>query len=140
MTTTSDSIPPDALRAWERSMRDRSMQAEPRIAAALRETPGAYAVLTLLRATRPYQATQSNDRVKSVRATHEPELEALIGLLARPNWKAVLRLEKACGRSYGLLDHFKDGPSGMTDRVCDALGVELPAARSIESFIRRGGR
>lgn len=134
---------PDAQRAWDTAMRERSAAAEPAIAAALRQSAGSFAVLALLRQTKRYQATQANDRTKALRAVAEPELLELVGLLERPSWRAVLRLERACGRNYGLLEHWKDGPSGMTDLVCDVLGVELPAAPTIEAIearIRRHGR
>lgn len=132
-----------AQRAWDHAMRDRSAAAEESLAAALRRSPGAFSLLVLLRQTKVFQATQTNDRAKAVRAAAEPQLLELVGLLERPSWKAVLRLERACGRNYGLLDHWKDGPSGMTDMVCEALGVELPAAPTIEAIearIRRQGR
>ena len=127
-------FPIEVLRAWDRAMRGRSVAAEPAIAAALRGTPGAFAVLSLFRGTKAYQATQATDRVKVKKAMAEPELRELASLLARPSWEAVLMMEKASGRNYGLLDHWKDGPSGMTDLVCEALGVELPSPPTFQSI------
>lgn len=115
----------DAERRYAQVLRGRAKAIEPEIAGALVNVPGAWAVFAMFKSTELFRATRQQDRRKAVQAAGVPEMDAALRCLSRPSWKSVLELEALCGRQYGLLDPFYDGPSGMADRIAAALGIEL---------------
>jgi hypothetical protein len=128
-----------AERALAEALRARARLLEPQIAAAFQGVPGAFAVFAMLRMTKAFEQTRQQDRARALKAAAAPELAELLRCLARPSWKSIVELEKGCGRLYGLIDPFYDGPSGMVDRIAEALGVELDPPPTLEDFLKKGG-
>lgn len=48
--------------------------------------------------------------------------------------RALVAIEKECGRQFALFDAWRDGHSGVVDLIAKALGVDLPEPPSVESF------
>lgn len=115
----------DAERAYQQALRDRAKALEPAVAEALAAMPGGWACFHLLRQTEAFRATRQQDRRRASLAASSPEIDRALRCVRFPCWKSVLRLEALCGRQYGLLDPFYDGPSGMADRIAAALGIEV---------------
>lgn len=124
----------EAFRDWKSAMVKRAQAAEAPIAKALAKKPGAWAVLQLVLSSKPYEATHDYNDAKRERAVASSKFRSLINLLAKPDWEAVVAVEKECGRQYAIFDNWHDGYSGVVDLIAEALGVELPAAPKVESF------
>ncbi|MFN0133452.1 MAG: ParB/RepB/Spo0J family partition protein [Phycisphaerales bacterium] len=125
----------NAQNAWSIAMRKRASDIEPAIAAKLLSTPGLWAVYKLIRGTKEFEATHHHDPAKAAKAANSPAMAALLKELARPGWDSIVKLEKSCGRKFGLIDAWRDGPSGMIDRFAAALGIELDAPPTIDDFL-----
>lgn len=127
-------------RAYAEALRARVRAAEPLIAERLAQIRGGYAVFALLRATKTFEATRQQDVARARKAAQSPELAQLIKCLKRPGWSSVLTLEKACGRKFGLIDPFYDGPSGVVDLIAEALGVQLDPPPRLDDFTPKGAK
>jgi hypothetical protein len=117
------------------ALRKEAGKLEPKIAAALAKTKGAWVVYHLIRQSKLFQATEHHDEAKKRKAAASPELARLLTLLKKPSWEAVLELEKHCGTKYALIEEWDDGPSGMARKLAEALGVELDPAPTLEDFL-----
>jgi len=124
----------EALRQWHRAMEALANGLEPAIAKALAAKPGAWAVYHLFRESKLYQSTQGGD-AKAARWVASAEMNSLLQMLSQPTWKAVLTLERGCGRMYDLIDGWYDGKSGMADRIAQALGISIDPPPTVEDFL-----
>lgn len=125
---------------WFEAMRKRAKELEPKIAATLMTTPGLWSIYVIFRKTKTCEATEHHEESKAARAANSPALAALLkcldpGVDAVKGWKAILTLEKECGQRFGLIDHWRDGPSGMADKIAAALGIEVDPAPTVEDFM-----
>lgn len=125
----------EAMSQWKEAMRKRANKLEPQIAAKVMNKPGLLAAYTLLRKTELYEATHHYNAEKAIRAANSPAMAGLLKLLANPDWSAICKIEKDCGRRFGLLDGWRDGPSGMAEKIAQALGIETTEAPTLESFL-----
>lgn len=124
-----------AANEWSEAMRKRAQELEPKIAAKVIATPGLWSVYMLFRKTKIYEATHHYDATKAGRAASSPAMVGLLKTLSAPGWDAIKKIEKDCGRRFGLLDAWRDGPSGMADKIAEALGIETTQAPTVESFL-----
>lgn len=120
---------------WAEAMRKRANDLEPKIAARIHNKPGLWSVYMLFRKTKAYEATHHHDMAKALRAADSPAIGVLLKALGDPSWASILKVEKECGRRYGLLDAWRDGPSGMAEKIAEALGIEVTQAPTVESFL-----
>lgn len=118
-------------------MRRRAIDAESKIARALLKKPGAWAMLALIRASKPYQATHDGDEAKRARAMRSPVLLGLLGHIPNPSWDGVMKITSECGVMFALFDPHLDGRSGFVDLVSESLGITLEPPPSYESFLPR---
>jgi len=130
----------DAKAKWHDAMRAKADELEPKIAAAVLKTPGLWTVYTLLRKTKLFESTQHHQSEKARRAAESPAMATMLKLLAKPSWETVLKLEKDCGRRYGILDNWRDGPSGMALKLAAALGIEVEPEPKVEDFLPKDQR
>ena len=124
-----------AATEWAEAMRKRAQEIEPKIAGKIMATPGLWSVYMLFRKTKIYEGTHHYSAEKAARAANSPAMVSLLKTLAAPNWAAICKIEKDCGRRFGLLDAWRDGPSGMADKIARALGIEVGEPPTLESFL-----
>ncbi len=124
-----------AANEWTEAMRQRAKELEPQIAAKVMAVPGLWTIYTILRKTKLFEATHHYNSEKASRAASSPAMASLLKHLSAPSWSAIAAIEKDCGRRFGLLDHWRDGPSGMADKIAAALGIEIAAAPTVDSFL-----
>jgi hypothetical protein len=115
----------EADRRYAQVLRDRAAAMQPAIAGAITNVPGGWAVFAMFKSTELFRATRNQDLRKAIAAATAPQMEVALRCVSRPSWKSVLELEALCGRQFGLLDPFYDGPSGMADRIAAAMGIEV---------------
>jgi ParB-like chromosome segregation protein Spo0J len=115
--------------------RERVAKHEPAFAKKLNAKPGLWAAFTLLRASKPYEATQHWDKPKAAKAAKAPQLVQAAQLLAGDPLPAIVELEKLCGRHVGLFDKHRDGNSGFFDLVAGVLGVDVGTPPVLEDFM-----
>lgn len=124
----------EAHRQWQAAMWKRANDAEGPIAKALAKKPGAWAVMTLVLSSKPYEATHDHNEEKRAQAVASSKFLSLVNTLSDPNWDAVLAIEKEASRQFAIFDAWRDGHSGVVDLIAKALGVDLPEPPSVESF------
>lgn len=124
-----------AQQEWAEHMRERAQTLEPVIAAALMASPGSWSSYMILRKTKLFEATHHCDLIKARKASEAPALLALLNHLSEPSWEGLVRIEEQCGRRYGLLDAWRDGPSGMADKFALALRLSIDPPPAVEDFL-----
>lgn len=119
------------------ALQQRARETEKKILAALAKKPGQWALVSLLLRTKDFENTRHHDVKKARKAVEAPGMKTLLSLLQSPSWESLLKLEQQCGRRFGLLSAWHDGPSGMADAIAAAVGVELDAPPTIEDFLEQ---
>lgn len=119
-TENAENVFDDAMIKWTRTH-------TPAVTKAINSKPGAWALLKILLDTKAAEATEHHDIKQRRKAMRNPELLGLINVLSTPNWDGLLKLEKACGRNYGLFQ-FRHDQSGIVELIAKALGLKLDPA------------
>ncbi|MDX2148058.1 MAG: ParB/RepB/Spo0J family partition protein [Planctomycetota bacterium] len=109
------------------SCRARLKDLAPEIAKGLAKRPGAWALLMLAKASKPWQKLCSVDPAESQKNRNHPALRAIVAAIANPTWEHLLGVEKECGRNFGLFDEWREGPSCVDLLVAEALGIDCSA-------------
>lgn len=125
----------EAEKAWEEAMRQRAKKIGSLIGPIVARKPGLFAAFVLFTRAKVFEGTRHYDAAKARRAAQSPAMASLLKRLTTHSWDDIVALEKECGRVFGLLDEWRDGPSGMADKIAEALGVELEAAPTVEDFL-----
>lgn len=129
----------EAERAWEEEMRQRAKKIGSLIGPIVAKKPGLFAAFVLFTRAKVFEGTRHYDAAKARRAAQSPAMASMLKRLTTHNWDDIVALEKECGRVFGLLDEWRDGPSGMADKIAEALGVEIEAAPTVEDFLPKEG-
>lgn len=109
---------------------------EPKLAAKLAKTPGAWVMYHLLIESPLYKATQSSyDRTRE-KALKDPRLARAINLAAGGvSLASIIELEKLCGRNLNLIEQWYDGESGWAELVAKNWGLEHGHPPVVEDFL-----
>lgn len=118
------------------ALQKRAGETEKKILAALAKKPGQWALVLLMMKTKDFENTRHHDKKKARKAVEAPGMKTLLSLLQTPSWESLLQIEQQCGRRFGLLTAWYDGPSGMADAIAAAVGVELDAPPTIDDFLK----
>lgn len=121
---------------WSKAMVEYARKLEPKLAAALAKTPGAWVMYHLLIESPLYRATQGGSDKAVAKAMNDPRLARAINLASGGvSLASILELEKLCGRNLNLLDTWYDGESGWADRVAKNWNIPHDAPPVVEDFL-----
>jgi len=125
-----------ANREWQMAVREWTKSLEPKLAAALAKTPGAWVMFHLLTESPLYKATQGgNDKAKA-KAMNDPRLARAVNLAAGgASLASIIELEKICGRNLDLINPWYDGQSGWAERVAKNWGIDHGHPPVVEDFL-----
>lgn len=121
---------------WREAIQVYAKTLEPKLAAALAKTPGAWVMYHLLIESPLFRATQSGNDKARVKAMNDPRLARAINVAAGGvSLASIIEMEKLCGRTLNLIEPWYDGPSGWAERVARNWNIQHDAPPVVEDFL-----
>lgn len=124
----------DASNKLRDAQQIRVKKLEAAIVDSLKATPGALALMHLIVATGPWKKAMGNGPTAR-KAAHGPELQQLLRVVQSPTFEGLVKLEKAGGFKFGLLDQWQLRDKELVDVVATAMGIDLGEAPTLEKFM-----
>lgn len=128
----------EAKRQASRKLRDartvRVKKLETAIIDSLKTTPGSLAFMHLVVETGPWKKAMGNGPTAR-KAAHGPELQQLLRLVQSPSLEGLVKIEKAGGFKFGLLDPWHMEDKELVDVVATAMGIDLGKAPTLDQFL-----
>lgn len=110
--------------------------ANPPFAKYLSAVPGRWAMYALVQRSKPYEkACQWNAKAKDFESR---ELLAVLQLVEKPSFEAVLKIQEYCGTKFGLLEtsHCGRPNQHFMHAIVKAMGIEIPAPPDEATFVK----
>lgn len=101
---------------------------------SLKSTPGSLALMHLVVKTGPWKKGMGNGPTAR-KAAHGPELQQLLRLVQSPSLEGLIKIEKAGGFKFGLLDRWNMNDKELVDVVATAMGIDLGKAPTLDQFL-----
>ena len=121
---------------WREAIQGYAKTLEPKLAAALAKTPGAWVMYHLLIESPLFRATQSGNDKARAKAMNDPRLARAVNLAAGgASLASIIELEKLCGRNLDLINPWYDGQSGWAERVARNWNIQHGTPPVVEDFL-----
>ncbi len=101
---------------------------------SLKTKPGSLALMHLVVETGPWKKGMGKGPTAR-KAAHGPELQQLLRLVKSPSLEGLIKIEKAGGFKFGLLDPWNMNDKELVDVVATAMGIDLGNAPTLEQFL-----